>query len=86
VEPEVLNQQKQKALVYSTGAVTAVSLLPFLIYVSPTHLSLDSFARSTFIPWINPLTPELNPSAQRYLTRFLLVIVLIEPCISLIYA
>jgi hypothetical protein len=28
---------------------------------------------------INPLTPELNPSAQRCLTRFLLGILLLEP-------
>jgi hypothetical protein len=28
---------------------------------------------------INPLTPELNPSAQRYLMRFLLGILLLEP-------
>jgi hypothetical protein len=34
---------------------------------------------------INPLTPELNPSAQRCLTKFLLGILLLEPCISLIY-
>jgi hypothetical protein len=34
----------------------------------------------------NPLTPELNPSAQRCLTRFLLGILLLEPCISLMYA
>jgi hypothetical protein len=34
----------------------------------------------------NPLTPELNPSAQRRLTRFLMGILLLEPCISLIYA
>jgi hypothetical protein len=40
-------------------------------------------------PWeykINPLTPELNPSAQRCLASFLLGILLLEPCISLIYA
>jgi hypothetical protein len=35
---------------------------------------------------VNPLTPELNPSVQRCLTRFLLGILLLEPCISLIYA
>jgi hypothetical protein len=35
---------------------------------------------------INPLTLELNPSAQRCLTRFLLGILLLEPCISFIYA
>jgi hypothetical protein len=34
---------------------------------------------------INPLTPELNPSAQRCLTRFLLGIMFLEPRISLIY-
>jgi hypothetical protein len=34
----------------------------------------------------NPLTPELNSSAQRCLTTFLLRILLLEPCISLIYA
>jgi hypothetical protein len=34
----------------------------------------------------NPLTPELNPSALRCLTRFLLGILLLEPCISLMYA
>jgi hypothetical protein len=36
--------------------------------------------------FVNTLTPELNPSAQRCLTRFLLGILLLEPCISLIYA
>jgi hypothetical protein len=34
---------------------------------------------------INPLTLELNPSKQRSLTRFLLGILLLEPCILLIY-
>jgi hypothetical protein len=34
----------------------------------------------------NPLTPELNPSAQRCLTRNLLRILLLELCISLIHA
>jgi hypothetical protein len=36
--------------------------------------------------FINPLPPELNPSSQRYLTRFLMGILVLEPCISLIYA
>jgi hypothetical protein len=35
---------------------------------------------------LNPLAPELNPLAQRCLTRLLLGILLLEPCISLIYA
>jgi hypothetical protein len=39
-----------------------------------------------FLQSLNPLTLELNPSMQRCLTRFLLGILLLEPCISLIYA
>jgi hypothetical protein len=35
---------------------------------------------------LNPSTQKLNPSAQRCLTRFLLGILFLEPCISLIYA
>jgi hypothetical protein len=36
---------------------------------------------------VNHLSPELNPSAQRCLTRFFYWgILLLEPCISLIYA
>jgi hypothetical protein len=35
---------------------------------------------------IKHLTPELKPSAQRCLTKFLLGILLLEQCISLIYA
>jgi hypothetical protein len=35
---------------------------------------------------LNPLTPELNSSVQRCLTRILLGILLLEPWISLIYA
>jgi hypothetical protein len=35
---------------------------------------------------LNRLTLELNPSAQRCRTRFLLEILIFEPCISLIYA
>jgi hypothetical protein len=47
-------------------------------------LSYNTFARITAL--VNPLTPELNPSAQRCLMRFLLGILLLEPCILLIYA
>jgi hypothetical protein len=35
---------------------------------------------------INPVRPKLNPSAQSCLTKFLLGILLLEPCISLICA
>jgi hypothetical protein len=44
---------------------------------------LPNFPKTTRF---NPLTPELNPSMQRCLTRFLLGILLLELCISLIYA
>jgi hypothetical protein len=48
----------------------------------------EKYSRKIFVSRkiLNPLTPELNPSAQRCLTRFLLGILLLEPCISLIYA
>jgi hypothetical protein len=46
---------------------------------------LEAF-RSVFPSFINPLTPELKPSTQRCLTKFLLGILLLEPCVSLIYA
>jgi hypothetical protein len=44
------------------------------------------YFRRQFASAINPLTPKLNPSAQRCLKRFFLLgIFLLEPCISLIY-
>jgi hypothetical protein len=50
--------------------------------------SLDkSFVKSpSRFRHINPLTPELNSFAQRCLTRFFTGILILEPCISLIYA
>jgi hypothetical protein len=42
--------------------------------------------RRRFDDNVNSLTPELNPSAQRCLTKFLLGILLLEPRISLIHA
>jgi hypothetical protein len=33
---------------------------------------------------MNPLTPELNPTAQRCLTRFFTGVLLLEPCIFLL--
>jgi hypothetical protein len=52
-----------------------------IILPSPLHLFLNRCRTS-----VNPLTPELNPSAQHCLTRFILGILLLEPCISLVYA
>jgi hypothetical protein len=49
-------------------------------------LHLSSVPDSQERKYINPLTPELNPSGQRCLARFLLGIFLLETCISLIYA
>jgi hypothetical protein len=40
--------------------------------------------QSKLLQLINSLTPKLNPSAQPCLTRFLLGILLLDPCISLI--
>jgi hypothetical protein len=48
--------------------------------------SLWAVAGVVIVLFFNPLTPELNSSAQCCLTRFLLGILLLEPCISLIYA
>jgi hypothetical protein len=50
------------------------------------HLAQDRQQRKIVVKMVNPLTPELNPPAQRCLTRFLLDILLLEPCISLMYA
>jgi hypothetical protein len=52
-------------------------------YRSPVSEYLDMPCDSLIV---NSLTPELNLSAQRCLTRFLLRILLLAPCISLIYA
>jgi hypothetical protein len=56
----------------------------FLIHKNITDL--DTSELLYLKRYINPLSPELNPSAQRYLTIFLLGILLLEPCISLTYA
>jgi hypothetical protein len=40
----------------------------------------------SLLSYFNPLTPKLNPSAQRCLMTFLRGTLLLEPCISLIYA
>jgi hypothetical protein len=42
--------------------------------------------RRQLLDAVNPSTPELNPSAQRCLTRFFTGVLVLEPCISLIYA
>jgi hypothetical protein len=44
-----------------------------------TAVENKSQCKSKFVPLLNPLTPELNPSAQRCLTRFLMGILLLEP-------
>jgi hypothetical protein len=45
----------------------------------------DAAFYKTQFAYVNPLTYELNPSAQRGLTRFLPWTLLLKPCISLIY-
>jgi hypothetical protein len=44
------------------------------------------YATKDTLSHINPLTQELNPSAQRCLTRYFTGDIVLEPCISLIYA
>jgi hypothetical protein len=51
-------------------------------YIYVCYITILHVAKKT----VNPLTPELNSSAQRCFTRFLLGILLLEPYISLIYA
>jgi hypothetical protein len=55
--------------------------LPLWNSMAASRIKIQSIPLS-----FNSLTPELNPYAQRCLTRFLLGILLLEPCISLIYA
>jgi hypothetical protein len=72
----------------------SVSLIYFLslskqrnITVHFRSIPCDSMRKSgSRVLCINPLNPELNPSAQRCLTRFLMGILLLEPCISLKHA
>jgi hypothetical protein len=47
-------------------------------------LNSETFDLCSWLSVINPLAPELNPSAQRCLTIFLLGILLLESFISLI--
>jgi hypothetical protein len=61
-----------------------MSILNEKLYYKLRLRGLDCLELPTEL--INPLTPELNPYAQRCLTRFLLGILLLEACISLIYA
>jgi hypothetical protein len=60
----------KRYLFYFTSMYSIVGLFPGV--KRPEHV-------------VNALTPELNPSTQRCLTKFLLGILLLEPCISLIY-
>jgi hypothetical protein len=46
----------------------------------------DKQLKAADVSTFNPLTAELNPSAQRCMTIFLLGIFLLESCISLIHA
>jgi hypothetical protein len=46
-----------------------------------TSVTVQSQKGKIILKWINPSMPELNPSAQCCLTRFLMGILLLEPCI-----
>jgi hypothetical protein len=75
----------------------SISLLPyvrtctqqcdeFILEVDTGWETLVSELTRSNIILLKPLTPELNPSAQRCLTRFFTGDVFLEQCISLIYA
>jgi hypothetical protein len=62
-------------------------LLKLAVTYSLMRTSTRMWGELIFVYWFNPLTPELNPSAQRCLTRFFTVnFASLEPCISFIYA
>jgi hypothetical protein len=74
-----------------TGSVTEASSEVLRALPRSTALSRvrDNICQNTqrhVTKYINPLTQELNSSAQRCLMSFLLGILLLEPYISLIYA
>jgi hypothetical protein len=77
---------KLKWRVYHVDSVYCV--IPSLWCTVNKTLNAKKYMLSNlnFCHLLNPLTPELNPSAQRCLTRFLLRILLLEPYILLIYA
>jgi hypothetical protein len=91
---EFMSEKKRKKFGSSTLILSSHLCLPLDSGLSPsglpTKICLSSNQQRNKVTeslcLINPLTPELNPSAQRCLTRFLLGILLLEPCISLIYA
>jgi hypothetical protein len=61
------------------GPIGGMDVLEYIYIFCPCR---DSDLGS--LVFINPLTPELNTSAQRCLTIFLVGILFLEPCISLI--
>jgi hypothetical protein len=58
------------------SSAARVSYYPFVLYLHVPNITASFY----------PLTPELSPSAQRCLTRFLVKMLLLEPWILLIYA
>jgi hypothetical protein len=64
--------------------ITFYPKLPEFLHLAISEVTGPPVISNT--PPFKPLTPELNPSAQRCLTRFLLGILLLEPCISLMHA
>jgi hypothetical protein len=74
--------------VFSNKLPTCNIVTPYEIWINLWRVTTETEFGATswsLICEINPLTPELNPSVQRCLTRFLLGILLLEPCISFIY-
>jgi hypothetical protein len=85
--PTSLSERSGFQLLSLSELTQAITVLPCVWEACSPHIFRNT-NRSYCVLWlcINSLTSELNPSAQRCLTRFLLGILLLEPCISLIYA
>jgi hypothetical protein len=88
-EHELQQRLESTIRVSAYSSAMYMCLLPtvaFLIRWPDVPNQIPAIAHQLNDRRLNPLTPELNLSAQRCLTRFLLGILLLEPRISLTYA
>jgi hypothetical protein len=63
------------------GEVEIRVYVQFHAFITSVLLTVTGQLPAPSSMYINPLTPELNPSAQRCLRRFLMGILILEPCI-----
>jgi hypothetical protein len=69
-----------------TGKTYCIIVKTPLGMLATVHSYLKFEELRSIAETFNLLTPELNPSAQRCLTRFFTGVLLLEPCILLIHA